>query len=521
MTLLADTDFRRYWLSRMVSVTGSLVTYVVLPVLIYSVTGSALWTALVVVAEGLPYLCFGLFAGALADRLDRRRVMVTADLVNAVVLGSIPAAYAFGVLTAPHVLVVAFLTQIFFVFFDAANFGALPALVGRSRIASANSAVHGGGTVLELVVPGLAGVLLTVAQPAPLLVVDAVSFAVSALLVRAIAAPLQVGEVGPSPGLLRDICEGLVFLGRQPIVRTQTIVGCLQSMTGGAFMGQFVPWLDQTLGVRAPDARLGVLYGVWGAGGIVAALLFPRVARRMGEPRVTLWFLPLSALFGLACGLATNWMVAAVLLALWAIVYSVVILTAITLRQRVTPDRLQSRVNTAGRMLSFGVGWPLGALIGGVVSETTNPRTAIIVTAAMSGLGVIVAWLSPLRRLAGEPIPDADDTDPPTDAAVIAGAAGTAVGAGVAAVEGAGAAVGAGMAADAGVGADMRAGVAADARVGADMRAGVAADARTAPGTAAAGADAVTGVAVDGRTAAVDAEAVGCGREKGADRVEA
>jgi MFS family permease len=418
VTLLAEADFRRYWSARMVSVAGSLVTYVALPVLIYSVTGSSLWTAFAVVAEGLPYLCFGLFAGALADRLDRRRVMVTADMVNALVLGSVPAAYAFGVLTAPHVLVVAFLTQILFVFFDAANFGALPALVGRGRIAAANSAVHGGSTVLELVVPGVAGVLLTLLAPAPLLLLDAVSFVVSALLVRAIAAPLQTaaGPAAPS-GLFTDIREGLVFLVRQPIVRTQTIVGSLQTMTGGAFMGQFVPWLDQTLGVRPTnDARLGVLYGVWGAGGIVAALGFARLVRRVGEARMTLWFLPLSAVFGLACGASTNWIVAAALLALWAVVYSSVVLAAITLRQRVTPDRLQSRVNTAGRMLSFGLGWPVGALAGGIISEAATPRTAIIATAGISGIGAVVAWLSPLRRLAGEPIPDADDTAAPPPA---------------------------------------------------------------------------------------------------------
>jgi MFS family permease len=420
VSLLAEPDFRRYWAARMVSVTGSLVTYVALPVLIYSVTGSSLWTAFVVVAEGLPYLCFGLFAGALADRLDRRRVMVTADLANGLVLGSIPAAYAFGVLTAPHVLVVAFLTQILFVFFDAANFGALPTLVGRSRIAAANSAVHGGSTVLELVVPGIAGVLLTLTAPAPLLLVDAVSFAASALLVRAIGVPLQSASVMAPKSLLRDIREGVVFLSRQPIVRTQTIVGCLQSMTGGAFMGQFVPWLDQTLGVRPTnDARLGVMYGVWGAGGIVAAVLFPRLARRMGEPRVTLWFLPLSAAAGLACGIATNWMVVALLLTLWAVVYSMVILNSITLRQRVTPDRLQSRVNTAGRMVSFGVGWPVGALLGGLVSEASSPRTAIIATAGITGIGVVVAWFSPLRRLAGEPIPDAEDeVTPPVETTV-------------------------------------------------------------------------------------------------------
>jgi predicted MFS family arabinose efflux permease len=386
------------------SVGGTLVTYVVLPVLVYQVTRSNLWTAFVVVAEGLPYLCFGLFAGALADRVDRQRLMVGADVGSALVLASVPTAYALGVLTAGHVLVVAFLTQILFVFFDAANFGALPALVGRTRIASANSAVHGGSTVLELVVPGAAGLLLAVSAPAPLLLVDAVSFVASALLVRAIATPLRAPVPDKPTRLIADIREGLAFLVRHPVVRVQTLVGCLQSMTGGAFMGQFVPWLDQVLGVRpSGDPRLGLMYGVWGAGGIVAAVLFPRLSRRVGGPRVTLVFLPLSALFGVLCVLAARWEVAAGLLALWAVAYSVVVLNSITLRQRVTPDGLQSRVNTAGRMLSFGLGWPTGALLGGVISDAAGPRTAMEATSALVVLAAVAAWLSPRRRMPTEP----------------------------------------------------------------------------------------------------------------------
>jgi hypothetical protein len=172
----------------------------------------------------------------------------------------VPIAYALGALTAGHVLVVAFLTQILFVFFDAANFGALPALVDRARIASANSAVHGGSTVLELVTPGAAGLLLAVSAPAPLLLIDAVSFVASALLVRAIATPLRAPVPDTPTRLIADIREGLAFLVRHPVVRVQTLVGCLQSMTGGAFMGQFVPWLDQVLGVRpSGDPRLGLM----------------------------------------------------------------------------------------------------------------------------------------------------------------------------------------------------------------------------------------------------------------------
>src|SRR6266498_1588148 len=134
LPLRRDTAFRRYWLARVISLLGSAVTYVALPVLVYQVTGSSLWTALVTVAEGAPYLCVGLLAGAVADRGDRRRLMVATDLASAAVLASIPVAYTAGALTAPHVLAAAFAAQTLFVFFDAANFGALPVLVGRDRI---------------------------------------------------------------------------------------------------------------------------------------------------------------------------------------------------------------------------------------------------------------------------------------------------------------------------------------------------------------------------------------------------
>src|SRR5262249_23153944 len=152
----------------------SMVTQVALPVLVYQLTGANLWTGFVAVAQALPYVFFGLFAGALADRFDRRRLMVGTDLASAVVLGTIPLAYAVGRLTAGHVLVAAFVAQGLFVFFDAANFGALSTLAGRDRLAAANSAVSGGGTAIEVTVPAVAGALLVVVAPAPLISLDVV-----------------------------------------------------------------------------------------------------------------------------------------------------------------------------------------------------------------------------------------------------------------------------------------------------------------------------------------------------------
>src|SRR5690349_1487878 len=141
----------------MASLSGSLVTAVAMPVLVYRLSHSPGLTALTTTLEALPYLVIGLFAGALGDRLDRKRVMVAADLANVVVVGSVPVAWWLGLLTVPHVLIAGLLAQSLFTFFDGANFGALPVLVGRERVGEANAAVWGFGGVLDLMVPAAVG----------------------------------------------------------------------------------------------------------------------------------------------------------------------------------------------------------------------------------------------------------------------------------------------------------------------------------------------------------------------------
>jgi MFS family permease len=413
-SLRADPDFRRYWLSRLVSVGGSMVTYVVLPVLVYQLTGSPLWSSLVAAAEALPYLFFGLFAGALADRLDRRRIMIGADVVSALVLLSVPVADLLGRLTAMHVLVVGFGVSTLFVFFDAANFGALPALAGRDRLAGAMSTVYGTSTVLELTVPVTAGAALAVVAPSSLLAVDALSFLGSALLIRAIVRPLNGDRAGAAGAgrLRREIGEGLRFVLRHPMVRVQTLLGFLACAGFGTFTGQLVPWADTALGVRAEgDARLGIIFAAWGVGGLLASLVYARLTRAIGEIPVTLLTIPLAAGIGVTAALSRHWLLAAALVTAWAVPSMLMILNAITLRAKVTPDRLQSRVNTAGRMIGFGLGTPTGALIGGAVASTASPRAAMLLSAGWLALAAVVAWLSPLRRYRHDPSMVAAATD--------------------------------------------------------------------------------------------------------------
>lgn len=402
--LRTDRDFVRYWLARVVSLAGTAATYVTLPVIVYRLTASPFVTGLVSALEAVPYLCFGLVAGAVADRVDRRRLMVLGDLSSAAVVGSVPVAAAMHALTTAHVLVAAALAATVFVFFDAANFGALPTLVGTSRLASANSAVWGAGTAVEIVVPAAVGAAFAFVSPTSVLAVDAATFLASALLLRAIIRPLSdpLRGVRSEPRRLgADVREGLAFLWRHPTVRPMTLAGTAQSVSGGAFVGQLVVYADQALGVRTGDARLGVLFAAWGVGALGASLVLPFVVRRRSPGQITLLALPCSAVLALSLALAPNYGAALALTVLWGVAYMLVVINAITHRQEVTPEPLQSRVNTTGRMLAWGVGAPAGAFLGGAVAEAAGVRWALAVAALVTAVGAGAAWASPLRTVAG------------------------------------------------------------------------------------------------------------------------
>ena len=403
LPLRRHRDFRRYWVAREVSVAGTLVTAVALPVLVYRLSGSASLTALITVAEGLPYLLLGLVSGALADRLDRRRVMVVADLAAAVSIASVPLAHWLGSLTAVHALVAGFCAQAAFVFFDGAAFGALPAIVGRDRIGQANAAVWGVGSALDLGVPMLAGVALAFVDPAVLLGLDALSFVVSAACVAGIRTRLSQRRSGRPPlrprVLVAEVGEGLRFLWGHAGVRSQTVIGFLLSLSGAGFMSLSVPYADRLLGVGTSGWRFGLVFAAWGVGGIVVAVLTPRLLRRVTANRLALLWLPVAGVAGVVVALASRWQVAVAVMVLWGVSYQGVVLNSMTYRQQVTPERLLGRVNTAGRMLSFGVGWTVGALGASALAGLVGLRPALVAVVSVGLVAAVYGWLSPLRTI--------------------------------------------------------------------------------------------------------------------------
>ena len=397
-SLWADPDWRRYWTSRVVSYAGGTVTYVAAPILVYALTGSALLTGVTAATEGLPYLLFGLVAGALADRVNRQRLMVSCDIVNALVLVSVPVAAAFGALTAAQVIITGFVVSSVFVFFDAANFGAVPTLVGKERIREANSAVWGTTQVFDVVLPGVVGVLVAVVSPSSLYWVNALTFGASALLIRAISRSLTGQREEDLPRLRDDVLTGLKWLWGHETLRAMTFVGTTVSFSVGAITGQLVPFADQVLGIRQGDLRLGAIFAVFSLGGLVGAL-GQRLLRPYSAARISLVSTSLMALLIVAIPWPRDYRFTFVFVFLFGVVNLVSVINNISFRQEETPEDMQSRVNTTGRMLSWGLGAPAGALLGGVVAHAFGPAIGMASGSVVVVIGVTLGWTSALGRI--------------------------------------------------------------------------------------------------------------------------
>lgn len=398
--LLADRDFRLWFLSRLASFGGTAGTAVALPLLTYQSTGSPAVTAAVAGLEALPYLLFGLLAGAAADRLRRKAMMVGADIGCALLLTTVPVARMFDALAPWHVLVVAFGIGCGFCWFDSAAWGAQARLVGRARLPEANSLILSVDVVVGIAVPAAAGLLAAATDPAWVLAVDAASYVVSAVLISRLRASLDPDpDAVPVGGRLRaQVGEGLRYLWRQPVIRTLSLTGFGFNLSAGGVFGLLVVHAREVLGMTAADARIGLLYTAGAVGSLLAARFLPALGRRLGQGPLSI------GAYGLYSVALTGLVVAPLFVAAlcWWVVWEFARTTAnvngITVRQQLTPDEMQGRVNTTGRMISWG-GTPFGALIGGLVAETAGVRAAYLVLVVPVAAGVAVLLGSPVRRL--------------------------------------------------------------------------------------------------------------------------
>ena len=408
--------FAVFWSARTISFAGTGITTVVLPVLVYGMTRSPAWVATLGLIEFLPYLVFGLLAGVVADRVNRKKLMVGCDVIAALLLAAVPATAALHLLGLAQVLIVALGIATVYVWFDAANFGTLPALVERAELPVAASLIASSGQVVLMGAPTAGAALLTVMKPPYALGFDAASYLASALLLLTIRRPFARPQHHRGHLRLRaDIGEGLRFLWHQPVIRTMTFaVTCVCLGWGGVF-SLLVVYASRALHLAHVDVRLGLLYSAGELGGLLAAAAVPVLIKRLPIGPMAAAFLAANAaaLMFLAVAPSYGWALLAFFMD--ELTYLVVLSTGITLRQMLTPDHLQARVNTAGRMLA-GAGLPVGAVLGGFLAESLPIRLAfgLLTISVLAGAG-LAGWSclgsGPLSAVsvpvpAPEPVPE-------------------------------------------------------------------------------------------------------------------
>ena len=393
---LRHRDFRLLLIGQTTSQLGTQVSAVAIPLLaVLTLDASPLQLGLVTAAGTVAFAVAGLPAGAWLDRCRRRPVLVASDVARAALLATIPLAALFGVLTIAQLVVVSLLVGLARVFFDIGYQSYLPTVVGKDGLLTGNSAMETVRASGQVAGPGIGGWLVAVAGAATVVLVQAVTFAVSAVSLLAIGTrERRPAEPADGTPMRTRIREGLEFVTRTRVLRATAATSALGNLAFAVAAAVNVVFMVRTLGMS--PTTLGVVLAAGSVAALAGAALTPRLARRVGSARV-LWLSlavtgPCTVLTPLAP--PTAW--APVLLVasiaageLGQIVYAI---GSVSLRQRLCPEGMLSRVNATMRVLVMGL-FPVGALLGGALGELLGARTTLWAATA-----IVVASPLPVYR---------------------------------------------------------------------------------------------------------------------------
>ncbi|MFF7455588.1 MFS transporter [Kitasatospora sp. NPDC008115] len=394
--------FWRYWTASTVSRIGDQVNAVALPLIaVVTLHASAIDVGLITGAGYAAWLLIGLPAGVLVQRLPLRGTQVAMDLVRGVAVASVPLAAALGTLGLPQLMVVALVVGLAGVVFDVGISTVLPSIVAKEELTARNSLLSGSSAATELAGPSLGGVLVQLVGGATAILLDAVSYLLSAALLFSVrpvkppaTAPRQAGA-----GMREQIREGWRHVTRHRVLRPAATYAAAVNFVSGGLMTLTPLFLVRTL--DAPAAAVGALVATGGLGSLIGAALTPRVVSRLGSGRALCWAATTAAAFSLllpAAGPGWGTLVFAVGNAGFSAGVVVTSIVARTHRQTRTPPELLPRVMATVRFVSWGA-IPVGALAAGAAASAWGPRTALLLLALSSAAGPAILLAGPIRRM--------------------------------------------------------------------------------------------------------------------------
>jgi MFS family permease len=381
-------NYRKLWASSALANLADGIFAVALPVMAVSLTTSPALVAGVAIAGRLPWLVFVLIAGALADRLDRRVTMRNVQLLRVAVLGAMVGLALIGQLSLPVLYVAAFVLGVGETLFDTAAQSIMPNIVSRDLLSVANGRLYAIEMVMnQFVGPPLGGFVVAMSVPLAL-AGSALGYALAAIGLALLVGSFRPLSDGPRPSMLADIREGLGFLFRNRVLRTLAVMVAIDNLVTSAVFAVLVLYVLAPGPMGLDAFGYGVLMTGFAVGAIVGTVLEPGTERRLGRSNVLFLTVLATSAAVLVPALTANpvavfaaLVVAGVVVMMWNII-------TVSLRQRITPDRLLGRVNAGYRLFAWG-SMPIGALLGGLIGELFGV-VAVFVVAGLANLSLLV-----------------------------------------------------------------------------------------------------------------------------------
>lgn len=392
----------RLWAAQALSAYGSRITRTALPIIAVSTLHQPeVMVSLLMALQLGPGIVVGFFAGGFIDRNSKRRILVAADLVRAGVVGSLTIAWALGFLSMAHVMIVGLVVGAASALFQITDNTYLPALIGRRHLAEGNAKLESTEAIAEITGPASAGYLIA-ALGAPLaVVIDALTYVWSAVMLGRIQAVETVAPADPAKrhSKREDLRVGMKIVFEHPIVRPILVSHMVWSISGGFFMALYTLFCLRVL--ELSEGLFGVIIAMGGIGSLAGALISRRLVARFGLGPTLLATSILSLACALLIPIAGSPLVGSSLVVTFGLLaahqllsdgFSVAfVIQAVTLRQTVLPRETLGRANAAIHICTSGL-LPIGALIAGVLAEIVGTRNAV-------WIGVIIGLVAPLFLL--------------------------------------------------------------------------------------------------------------------------
>jgi MFS family permease len=412
--LWSHSDFMKLWTGQTISEFGSQISALAVPILAArALDATPFEFAALGVLNFLPFILFALPAGVWVDRLHRRSILIVGDAARAVLLALIPILWALDALQMWHLLVLQFVIGIFTVFFDVAYQSYLPALIDREHLVDGNSKLQLTVSVTQVAGPPVSGALIAALTAAYAIVFDSISYVISTffmITMRHRETTPQHDAANPRPKMWPQVKEGLDWVVKHPWLRA--IAACTGTSNFFGTMGQAILVLFMIRTLHLSNLQIGFVFAVGSAGAIAAGLFTSRINRLLGIGRTIVWSIALSASFTFLFPLAPVsfplpfLMLGMAAFGLGALAYNI---TQVSLRQAITPDRLQGRMNAAMRWIVWGT-IPLGMLLGGGLASWISLRSVLWISAIGQVFAIAPVALSSIRTVQEIPEPVQEPT---------------------------------------------------------------------------------------------------------------